>query len=223
MLEIISTKSGGKNIGKLVTFKCHCGNLKTVPYYNLKRTKSCGCLNTRELKDIAYCKTRKIDLVGQVFGGLTVTSRNHKTGKWVCKCECGGSKEVVGDSLKSGRTTSCGCHRENKPRRFYNALYCQYRANARKRKLEFDLDKETFQKLVSSNCRYCGDAPFQHLTSVFNDIAYIGIDRVDNLKGYIKGNVVSCCKHCNIAKRNLSEKDFFDWVGKVFKNYKLIK
>jgi len=220
MLKVISVKSGGKNVGRLVTFKCVCGKTKTVAYSNFTKIKSCGCLK-RELKDIAFCKTKKIDLVGQVFGGLTVVSRNHKTGKWVCKCECGATKETVGSEMKAGKVTSCGCHRVNKPRRFYNTLYCQYKSNAKKRKLEFNLDKEVFIKLVSSKCRYCDSEPFQHLTSVYNDIAYIGIDRVDNNKGYITGNVVPCCKHCNIAKRNLSEKDFFDWVNRVFKNFKL--
>lgn len=222
MLEIISTKSGNRKNPKTVTFRCICGEIKTVSSTNFKQIRSCGCLR-RELKDIAFCKTTKLDLVGQVFGGLTVISRNHKTGKWICKCECGSIKETNGTEMKAGKITSCGCHRENKPRRFYNTLYCQYKANAKKRKLEFNLDKEYFKELVSSNCRYCGCQPFQHLLSVYKDIPYIGIDRVDNTKGYVDNNVVSCCKHCNIAKRNLSEKDFFDWVGRVFKNYKLTK
>lgn len=221
MLKIIKTTSGGKNIGRLITFECMCGNTKTVTYSNFTKIRSCGCLNTRELKDKAFCKTMKLDLVGQTFGGLTVIYRNNKNGKWTCLCECGNTKDINGSDMKAGKITSCGCHRENKPRRFYNTLYCQYKSNAKKRKLDFSLDKESFKNLVSSNCRYCGVEPFQHLTSVYNDIAYIGIDRVDNTKGYIEDNVVSCCKHCNIAKRNLSEKQFFEWIGKVFNNYKL--
>lgn len=48
-------------------------------------------------------------LLGQTFGRLTVLSKG--TGrKYVCQCECGRKKEIRGDHLKSGHTTSCGCY-----------------------------------------------------------------------------------------------------------------
>lgn len=56
---------------------------------------------------------RFIDLTGQKFGKLLVTSRseNNKRGqtRWNCKCECGNKTIVVGASLRSGVTKSCGC------------------------------------------------------------------------------------------------------------------
>ena len=53
------------------------------------------------------------DLTGMKFGRLTVVkeSGRDKHGKvlWLCKCECGNEIIVRGNSLKSKRTTSCGC------------------------------------------------------------------------------------------------------------------
>ena len=58
-----------------------------------------------------------IDLTGQVLGRLTVIGLSHKDKhgrwRWDCKCECGSSCIISGDSLrkKDGPTRSCGCLR----------------------------------------------------------------------------------------------------------------
>lgn len=57
---------------------------------------------------------RKIkDLTGQKFGRLTVIKRigsnKQREAIWLCKCECGNEKVVVGSSLRKGQTQSCGC------------------------------------------------------------------------------------------------------------------
>lgn len=56
----------------------------------------------------------KRNLVGQRFGRLLVL---HETGKsrnghtvWHCRCDCGNDVGVVGYSLISGCTKSCGCY-----------------------------------------------------------------------------------------------------------------
>ncbi len=53
-----------------------------------------------------------VDLTGQRFGRLVVLNRekNRKSNAtWLCKCDCGNQKIVVGDYLRTGRTKSCGC------------------------------------------------------------------------------------------------------------------
>lgn len=59
---------------------------------------------------------RFINLVGQKFGRLTVVRRDHQPHntrhmRWLCKCTCGKSKVIMGHSLRTGATTSCGCWR----------------------------------------------------------------------------------------------------------------
>lgn len=52
--------------------------------------------------------SKKIDLTGQHFGRLTVLNYVGNR-KWECKCDCGNTKIIRGDSLRNGYTNSCGC------------------------------------------------------------------------------------------------------------------
>jgi hypothetical protein len=54
-----------------------------------------------------------LHLEGQIFGRLKAVSESrHKNKKaWLCVCECGKEKIVLTESLRCGRTTSCGCLR----------------------------------------------------------------------------------------------------------------
>jgi hypothetical protein len=60
------------------------------------------------------------NLVGSVFGRLTVISRSEKKSQsgamWHCVCACGNTSEVVSLKLTKFLIVSCGCYRkENKP------------------------------------------------------------------------------------------------------------
>jgi len=47
------------------------------------------------------------------YSRLYVTKRCDRPGTnrvyWLCKCDCGNFKQVLGDHLRSGATVSCGC------------------------------------------------------------------------------------------------------------------
>lgn len=57
--------------------------------------------------------SRAEDLSGRRFGRLTAIARVENTpggrARWICECDCGGSKAVASAELKKGRTSSCGC------------------------------------------------------------------------------------------------------------------
>ena len=57
-----------------------------------------------------------IDLTGLVFGRLTVLGVDsvdaHNQKHWICQCACGNEHVARGDSLRYGRTQSCGCLRK---------------------------------------------------------------------------------------------------------------
>ncbi len=86
---------------------------------------------------------------------------------------------------------------------WYSFTTC--RAQARQRGIEFNLPRLLSDDLVTDYCFYCGAEP-----SPTN-----GIDRVDNLKGYIEGNVVSCCSDCNYAKKARTVMEFKEWSLRV--------
>lgn len=59
-----------------------------------------------------------IDETGNKYGRLTVLYRDEGTKpiKWVCRCDCGKEVSVLGTSLRSGNTKSCGCLQRERAR-----------------------------------------------------------------------------------------------------------
>lgn len=66
------------------------------------------------------------DLTGLRFGNLTVIKRvnnyitpnGSKHSRWLCLCDCGKYKEIVGSKLKTGNTKSCGCLKTERLKKF---------------------------------------------------------------------------------------------------------
>ena len=61
---------------------------------------------------------RLIDLTNEKIGRWTIIKRKGKNanGKilWLCVCECGNYRMVLGDNLRNGVTKSCGCLKNEK-------------------------------------------------------------------------------------------------------------
>ena len=73
------------------------------------------------------------DLTGQRFGKLVAIrpTRKNKCRQvyWLCKCDCGNEVEVLGVSLTSGQTKSCGCYNVDAHKihgKVYSRLYRIY-------------------------------------------------------------------------------------------------
>ena len=108
-------------VGKYWKWKCicECGNECIVDGVSLRegRTKSCGCLKKESDRKP---KGNVINEVGNKYGHLTVIKRNGSTPSgqalWWCKCDCGNPNliSVLGNNLRRGHTTSCGCDRRSK-------------------------------------------------------------------------------------------------------------
>ena len=75
--------------------------------------------------------------------------------------------------------------RTNSPKGKY--LTC--RCGAKIRNLEFNITQEQFASEIKKPCSYCGTTQ-----------ARIGIDRIDNTKGYTPNNICACCFMCNWMK-----------------------
>jgi hypothetical protein len=58
---------------------------------------------------------------------------------------------------------------------------------------EFTVAFKEYCELIMQPCEYCGGQLNKQ---------GLGLDRIDNSKGYIPGNVVPCCKNCNIMKNS---------------------
>ena len=129
--------------------RCDCGNVVSVQGQSLRRknpTKSCGCARIEHNKSNngKSCNSF-IDLTGKKFGRLTVIKKSKQTyGKrnkimWYCICDCGEQVTILGESLKSGTTTSCGCH------------YIETRGVESKKENKYDLESFDYGVGICSN------------------------------------------------------------------------
>ncbi len=202
---------------------CSCGNKTVVISGNLKNgtTKSCGCN-----------QHPKLELIGKKFNRWTVIDKigtkileNCRQGKtyWLCKCDCGKIKEVYGNSLVSGKSISCGCFKRKHPKGLSarRMVFVEYRTKCKRKKWEFDLTEEEFNELIIKDCFYCGSGPsnISNKNSIYGSFEYNGIDRINNDKGYTKQNIVTSCKNCNLAKRKLSTKEFFNMIKMIYERH----
>lgn len=58
-----------------------------------------------------------VDMIGKRFGRWTVLERSTKTDKaknvyYRCRCDCGKEKDVLGTTLRNGKSVSCGCYQK---------------------------------------------------------------------------------------------------------------
>lgn len=114
-----------------------------------------------------------------------------------------------------------------------NDVFYDYKYRAKRKGIEFSLNKEDFKELTSKNCHYCGKEPSQSRTrphpvykdkSRFNgDYIYNGLDRKDVSVGYNLENVVPCCRDCNTIKHDVLTYDEMIVVMKTLLEYRKSK
>lgn len=93
------------------------------------------------------------------------------------------------------------------------AKYKSYQRGAHSRCLSFNINLAMASALFSGACRYC-DSTAEDLGE-----RLLGIDRVNNDRGYEASNVVSCCSICNSMKSTLPALIFVNHCTKVFRTH----
>jgi len=105
---------GSKDDNSLWRCRCECGKETVVSRSALLSgsTTSCG-----EFKCGAWRAKEEVDrsIIGKRFGRLVVVDfvemRGRRISYWKCRCDCGNEKIVSRNSLRNGKTRSCGCLR----------------------------------------------------------------------------------------------------------------
>lgn len=213
----------------------------TIEYYDNKRygwVCNCDCggtsfvLSNKLIKEVRSCKlckriTFKRVEIGEKYNHLTTISYDKAKSLWMCQCECGNITYVRSNQLAKGKIKSCGClfrgprfsKRKPNNQTLKMTLFKRYKASAKIRKKEFNISEDVFEKLIMNNCHYCGSIPLSYHKRFINydkNFRYNGIDRIDNTKGYIDGNCVTCCEICNKAKSEMSVEDFKNWIKRIY-------
>lgn len=224
--KLIAIRSIGNGLFGKWVFRCDCGKEKAILKQNVcqGKVRSCGCLNKKRGMD------RRLRLIGQKFGRLTVVGLGRCNGAtfWDCLCDCGKRIRVQGSYLVSGHTKSCGCNRVYRLEKGsvgLSILYKQrYRFRALKSGKEFNLSMEEFKELTKRRCHYCGIEPALVIKSKSSHSEYVynGLDRLDSSRGYTPDNVVPCCAVCNRMKSDYSSVEFARHIRRI-SNYWLSK
>ncbi len=222
--HVIGVSHQNERLEWFLRVRCECGNERIIGKTTLLNggSKSCGCLKTELATG---------PMLGRRFGRLTVVEQREskkypsgsKPSRWLCRCDCGRTKVVGGQGLRTGAIKSCGCLNDESRRRgkapgdsLRRALLYRYRKEALRKGLPWMITNELFASLLRGICYYCGCGPSQTLKLGGKDeLTYNGIDRLDNKEGYHAKNCVSCCKVCNWMKSNLSLTDFHAHLKRI--------
>lgn len=123
---------------------------------------------------------------------------------------CFGKDSGRNDGLES-RCKECMSKKDTICHFSKKGKFKMYKGRAKHYNIQFNLTFEEFESFWQKTCSYCG-----------SEIATIGIDRVDNTKGYILENCVSCCTMCNAMKMTSTEGEFLEHLLKIVKFSKLM-
>ncbi len=110
-------------------------------------------------------------------------------------------------------------HVDYKKRKPLNILFLTCRNNAKKRSIEFNIDKAFIESLwgkQEGKCFYTGDSMTKELS---NENSW-SIDRINSSKHYTEDNVVLCCYRVNVCKNNLTLEEFISMSQKVINKFK---
>lgn len=89
-------------------------------------------------------------------------------------------------------------------------MISSYKSNDKRKGLEIcDLSIDwMIENIINKECAYCGD------------VERVGCDRISNIKGHTKDNVVPCCYECNVARSNNFSVEEMMILGKTIKSIK---
>ena len=177
--------------------------------------------------------------IGDTFGKWTVlendwykNSKKYTDRACLVQCECGVKRIVTYRALRGEISSSClACRPKPKrnPETNWNFLLNLYRQRARVTKRDFHLTLPQLKVLSLSHCVYCGKEPSNLFRRKYQidgknsydpemEFRYSGIDRIDSAKGYVLGNVLSCCWECNRIKRALPLDVFLALIARIQKH-----
>ena len=90
--------------------------------------------------------------------------------------------------------------------------YDEYKARAKRENIDFHLSFIDFDFIVKQNCYICNISGKENK---------LGIDRLNNNKGYVHNNVAPCCFNCNRAKNDMDITEFRQWITRLNPSHKL--
>ena len=120
---------------------------------------------------------------------LTRNAGGRRYFRHLCKGCFDGCRSKLDKGNRDRRTNTY--HQRNRANGVNLAYYVlqDSRRSDKKKGLEWELDREFVQELLTKPCSYCGETA-ERMT----------LDRIDNTKGHVRTNVVGACIRCNYVR-----------------------
>jgi hypothetical protein len=177
------------------------------------------------------------DLTGLKFGKLTALrpsgKSNHYGIIWIVRCECGkefekGASELIRKPRRKNQIPqSCGCYGKRNRSPKYKGIgdlshtkFHNIQNSAKERNLLFKITiRQAWNLFIKQNgkCALTGISITLNPKSVVEGANTASLDRIDNSKGYVRGNLQWVHVRINFMKHAMSQEEFVQWCRLVTK------
>lgn len=174
-------------------------------------------------------------IVGTIYGQWTVVSTeiksggtlrntNDRTSHWKVKCNCGHETFRSSSQLRNGKTKACKscCKTVNNFNTYLERYYKGVKQRALDKNFQIDIDCGYLQEIwdrQNGKCAISG-IDIELRAKWQKNFQTASLDRIDNTKGYIKGNVQWVHKDINNMKYTFTQ-DYFKYLCKKVTDYKI--
>ncbi len=173
-------------------------------------------LNSKDLMQESKLKISNSQTLEYTENGYRVSTYKKSDREYKCQY-CGDTNPS--NFLSSSHITCKKCKNKlrrdkelnNLPTWLYNKSY----KSARDRGLDFNLTEEYITQLLEQQNYLCYYTKQEFKEDKFN---IPSVDRIDNSKGYIKGNVCICRGGVNICKNDVDMKEFKKMITDLYNN-----
>lgn len=197
----------GKDSAQIWKCRCSCGKILDIRKGSLtsgQTTRCFGCAHQARLAKIE-------DLTGRRFGKWRVLEkrgRRNNARQWLCRCDCGTEHEIAGNALRQKKTRGClDCSQNHRLRPAHGYYWSTLKHGAKLRSLEFSLDRKETIALLEKQGGKCALTGLPIRFAIGRAAHMKGettasLDRKDNTKGYVPGNVWWVHKDINRLKND---------------------
>lgn len=213
------TKGRSSVGGKYWDCKCDCGEIKPYRSDVLRKTniQSCGCTLDHVKVGDKLGKLKVVERLGRIKKGRSIF--------WRCECDCGSKKDMILTShvIRDAKYRSCGCLKNPSGKRHPNYVgykdmsgnfFNRIQNGAELRDIPFKITKKQIWDLFEKQTRKCALSGVDIQFGVNSRIkekkreCTASLDRIDNIKGYVKENIQWIHKDVNKMKNTHTQEEF---------------